>query len=247
MKNFAILETETSNKKIIEELEQFVNLHVFSKPIESVTYYLQVLDDRVQLIKISKSEIIGPVWVDFLSPKWMFKLKTLSKNQPLFKSIGSSKNIFDLTAGLGEDTFCFLSKGFKVTAFEKNPIVYSLLKNGFDRLRNNNKWAPIIEQNLKLIYADSLEFIVKTNERPEAIYIDPMYSEVGEALPKKEMVILREILASDNNIENLLQTSLRVATKRVVIKRSLKSKYLSLAPTHSFAGSTTRYDMYSVT
>jgi 16S rRNA (guanine1516-N2)-methyltransferase len=67
--------------------------------------------------------------------------------------------------------------------------------------------------------------------------------EEKSAKPKKEMAFLREILSVTKNIEELLEISLRSATKRVVLKRPHGSEAIG-APSHSFESKLVRFDMY---
>jgi 16S rRNA (guanine1516-N2)-methyltransferase len=83
-------------------------------------------------------------------------------------------------------------------------------------------------------------------ERPEVIYLDPMYPESGKtAAKRKEMRLFRELLGDDLDAAELLELARKQAKRRVVVKRPLKAAALSSAkPSARLKGTTTRYDLY---
>src|SRR5262249_53909831 len=147
----AILIDESSSKSILKEAEEFLKIPVVSKVEEHISYYVKIVKDRVQLTKASGVSIE----VDFLSAKWNFKMRTLSKSQPLFKAVGFADQIviLDATLGMGEDAFSFLVKGARVTGVEKNPFIYFMVKNGFERLVQESKFSHL-KENIELVHED---------------------------------------------------------------------------------------------
>lgn len=188
-----------------------------------------------------------PIEVDFLSGEWEFKVKTLGKNQMIFKAIGLDKTppqIVDATAGFGQDTFSFLSKGCKVTAIEENPYIYLLLKNGLELAVETKKWSHLAGK-FTVINAEAIQYMKENKIKPDVIYLDPMYSEISDkAKSKKEMEFLKEFLKPRDNSQSLLDFALVSARERVIIKRPAQAPSLNPKPTHSFQGRSTRYDMY---
>jgi len=85
-------------------------------------------------------------------------------------------------------------------------------------------------------------------ERPEVVYLDPMYPHTGKsALQKKEMRLFRRLVGDDEDVPRLLQAALGCATKRVVVKRPRTAPpVLELKPSLAIEGKTTRFDVYLV-
>ena len=88
---------------------------------------------------------------------------------------------------------------------------------------------------------------MKQNEKPQVIYLDPMFPQKKKSsLPRKEMVLFRSLVGDDTDSEELLQIALKTAKERVVVKRPLKSAPILKEPQHSFEGNSVRYDLYLV-
>lgn len=99
---------------------------------------------------------------------------TLSKvRMSVFNTLGSiiefeDKSFLDMFAGSGIMGLEALSRGFeKVTAIEKNKKVYNVIKSNFEKYKKEN--------DLKLIFGDSLNLCKKLTEKFDVIYIDPPY------------------------------------------------------------------------
>lgn len=170
---------------------------------------------------------------------------------------GKSPIILDLTAGLAGDAFILASLGCPVTMLERSAIVHLLIEDAIERAHLNDSFQSIITQGFKAIHSDAIAYIEcqlqKDVERPEVIYIDPMYPERKKsALVKKDMQILQRLHGSDDNAEQLLQAGLVFATKRVVVKRPthaspVKCKVAGFAtPSTSIKSKKTRYDIYAL-
>lgn len=185
--------------------------------------------------------------VDFLDGKFLFRLKTLSKNQPLFKALNISKKpkVLDATAGWGKDAVTFAYFGCEVLAFEENPVVYLLLKDGLDRAFGDKDFSSKIKGSIVLEFGNSREMLLKSPPVVDSIYIDPMYphEDTKSALPKKEILFLRDILPESSGLEELLRLAIQNTKKRVVLKRPVGSEIL-LRPTHSFTSKMVRFDLY---
>ena len=66
-----------------------------------------------------------------------------------------------------------------------------------------------------------------------------------KALPKKNMQFLRKIIKSDNNYEDLLNISRKLAKNRVIVKRPSYAKPLSHNKvTFSISNKNNRFDIY---
>ncbi len=75
---------------------------------------------------------------------------------------------------------------------EINPIVHALVEDGMIRARNSNNEDM---KRIELVLGDSREYLKKLKpwERPDVVYLDPMFPEKAKekSAVKKEMQILR--------------------------------------------------------
>ena len=130
---------------------------------------------------------------------------------------------------------------------ERSPIIAALLRDGLDRALSNNNTRPIAER-MQLRVGDATTIINQLAEQecPDVIYLDPMYPHRSKsALVKKEMRMLRALVGEDPDAPQLLETALRAARTRVVVKRPRLAEVLpGITPSHTLVGSTTRFDVY---
>src|SRR3546814_12450240 len=62
----------------------------------------------------------------------------------------------------------------------------------------------------------------------DIVHLDPMYPHRDkQALPQKEMQILRELTGSDPDADTLLRPALAIARRRVVVKRPSHAPFLA--------------------
>lgn len=211
---------------------------------ENQHYYLERSEAGV--LELRKNLSKEKISVDFLAGEFQQRLKTLGKSQPLFKAMAIEEGdaILDATAGLGKDALSFCHFGALVTAVEENPMVFSLLEDGLARALLHPLFKKKFGGKINLVQGSSLDFMKARKEKFNTIYLDPMYPhEEKSAKPKKEMAFLREILSETENIQELLEVSLKSATKRVVLKRPHGSEAIG-QPSHSFESKLVRFDMY---
>lgn len=201
------------------------------------------------------------VSVDFLSGEFLHRIKTSGKNQTLLRSVGVDKGVktvWDLTAGLGGDAAIMASCGLSVTGFERHPVVFCLLRDGWERFLTQHKNTAqtssselekkilSLAKNLELNNQEALTALSGVSEVwPDVIYFDPMYPvTIKSALPRKEMQLLEALVGPDNDQNEIFELALKRAKQRVVVKRPSSAPPLHEPVTHSFEGATTRYDMY---
>lgn len=196
----------------------------------------------------------GATMVDFVGGKMGYRNKNSGfKDQDIIKACGIKKgmrpSILDATAGLGRDGFVLAGTGCKVTLVERNPVIALLLEDGLMRAQQVEQTADIAA-NISLHCEDSSKFIngIIDSERPEVIYLDPMYPHrTKSSLVKKEMRALRDVVGDDFDSDELLRAALEKATKRVVVKRPKGAEYLAdKKPSMSYDGKSTRFDVYLV-
>jgi len=174
------------------------------------------------------------------------------RNQPLGRAIGlkggTSPSVIDATAGLGRDAFVLASLGCRVTLIERSPVIAALLRNGLARGMEDPEAGKIIRDHMRLVEGDAVSYLTQLveHDRPDAIYLDPMYPHRGKAaLVKKEMRWLRRLVGDDLDAPRVLAIALGHARRRVVIKRPrLAPPVEGPQPTVAIAGENTRFDIY---
>lgn len=192
----------------------------------------------------------APISVDFLTGKVGHRRRFGGgSGQLIAKAVGVKKlelpTIVDVTAGLGQDAFILACLGCHVTMVERSETIAALLEDGLRRLFSNLDSGAL---KLSLVKLSAQAYLGQLKERPDVIYMDPMYPDTGNtALNKKEMRILREVVGEDLDAEDVFQLALRKAKKRVVVKRPRKGgRLVSREPDVEFLGKSSRFDLYLI-
>lgn len=171
------------------------------------------------------------------------------KNQLIAKAVGIKSSyrpsVLDVTAGLGRDAFVLATLGCDVVMCERAKEIYDLLRAAMDRA-SQVEWFQ--QLSFRLIHANAIEYLSSIDWQPEVIYIDPMYPpKTKSALPKKEMILLREVVGDDGDAAALFDAARRVAKKRVVVKRARHAPTISEEkPSVVYEGKSSRFDVYLV-
>jgi 16S rRNA (guanine1516-N2)-methyltransferase len=176
------------------------------------------------------------------------------RGQAIAKAVGlrhgRCPNVLDITAGLARDAFVLASLGCKLHLVEQSPFVYALLDDGIRRGRSDATCAAILKNFINWVNADAIEYMhgIDSKNKPDVIYIDPMYPDRRKsALVKKDMQILQRLLSKDQNDAQLLMTALECAVKRVVVKRPLHAPALGDRQADTcICSKKTRFDVYLV-
>ena len=169
------------------------------------------------------------------------------RNTPFSKAIGLAKQkdllVLDTTAGLGRDAFIMASLGATVIACERNDYLFQLLQDGLKRAQEQ---YPDICARITLLPQDAIDFLADNTQQFDVIYCDPMFPQRQKsALVKKEMRVLKDIVGSDLDSTELLQSALAANCKRVVVKRAKTSPPVTeQSPSLAFSGKSNRFDVY---
>ncbi len=205
-------------------------------------------------LQATGSKAPGPVAVDFVHGRAAHRRRYGGgRGQPLARAIGlkqgAAPKIADLTAGLGRDAFVLATLGCRIDLVERVPLVAALLENGMARAAHDPEVASTIAR-MHLHWSDARQWLMSTDaqQRPDVIYLDPMYPPRGKsALVKKEMQLFHGLIGADPDAPALLALALQRAGKRVVVKRPrLASPLAGCAPGFVIASPNTRYDVYPV-
>ena len=174
--------------------------------------------------------------------KWV----PLKPGQPLRKAVGykgQPLKILDLTAGWGQDAWLLAGLGCEVTAIEKNKLIFAFLN-----FLNKNPDPEV--GKLKFILDDSLHYLktVKTDNKPDVIYMDPMFQPNKKAASGKALWILQQITTADEkNITELFEEALKKSRKRIVVKRGKRERPFKGPLLCSFSGRAIRFDVFAPT
>lgn len=203
-----------------------------------------VVDDKdLQLKLFWQSD--APLFSFSLVDQYSFhqKKKYSLKSEPLARALGTKYLqdllVLDATCGTGRDLCLMLSFGVqKLTAYERHPLVYCLLKYQWQQLQ---ELLPKRELELKFGSVEALEDPSST-----LIYFDPMYPEKKKksSLSRKEMEYFKILVGEDGDAEDFLGHLFSLKPKRLVAKRPLKASAWKIKATDSFSGKSTRYDLF---
>lgn len=190
----------------------------YQRYLNDVTgYTLWVTEKSITLQKNDRS--LGPLSIDVLTGPLARRCRLASKkNESLIRAIGArgGKNIsiIDATAGLGTDAFVLASYGYQVTVVERHKVCAILLSDAIERA---NK---VLTLDLRLVYGDAIDIMKNLTNKPEVIYLDPMFPEkTKSAQVKKGMQYLQEIIGHDIDSQQLLIQAMHSAKDKVVVKR----------------------------
>lgn len=185
---------------------------------------------------------------DFTSIDLRTGAGNLSRRQPLARAVGrAAKRVLDATAGLGHDAALLALMGYDVTAVERSPIVGALLRDGLERAMTDERYRAAIGGRLRVIVGDARDVLRTMDERPDALYVDPMFppKRKASALAKKSIRLLRRLVGDDPDAAELVDAALDRSVPRVVVKRPTHAPPLRPDPVVSFPGKLVRYDVYA--
>lgn len=196
----------------------------------------------------------GPVYVDFVGGAVGHRRRFGGgRGQLIAKAVGIKKgfipDVIDATAGLARDAFVLAQLGCSVRLIERSPVVAELLRDGLDRAVGVDEVGDIV-QRMHLLANDACDVLLALSQeqKPDVVYVDPMYpGREKTALVKKEMRLFQRLIGKDLDAPALLNAALAVAKKRVVVKRPSKADAIAgPSPDVVYKGKSTRFDVYFV-
>lgn len=170
------------------------------------------------------------------------------RNQLLARAVGLHKlreqTVLDATAGLGRDAFTLAALGAEVTLVERQPLLATLLRDARERTLADPQWHDAARR-IQIVEADAAT-VLAGGQHWDVVHLDPMYPHRGkQALPQKEMQLLRELCGSDADAGALLLPALAACRRRVVVKRPAHAPFLAdRPPSFQLKGTQARYDVY---
>lgn len=222
-----------------------------AQPPPGCVAWLCYRDGRLQLQPVERSQS-GPICVDFCAGASAHRLQGGAELvvQALRGRSRQPLSVLDATAGLGRDSFVLAGRGLRVHMLEREPVIAALLADGLERARSAAD--PRIADTVALLSLENSDAVaycaaLAPEQRPDAIYLDPMFPATEKsALVKKEMRLFQQVLhgAVDDGAA-LLPAARAVARRRVVVKRPRKAEPLAGAkPDYSLEGRAVRFDVY---
>lgn len=188
--------------------------------------------------------------INFTNKNIKYRLRASSiKKETIARAAGLKTNtqpiIIYATAGLGRDAFIIAGLGFHIYLLERCPLIHALLSDALTR-RYDDPTITQIVQRMKLIQANSIDFLTQPDTQADIIFIDPMFPQCNKsALPQKAMQIFHDVVGQDTDANQLLAAAMACASQRVVLKRPRLAVPLSLnPPDFSLPGKSCRFDVY---
>ena len=140
--------------------------------------------------------------------------------------------VLDATGGMLGDSLLIYAIGVEsLTVCERHPIPAVLILNAM-------KFTKV---NISFNFCSAIEL----DEEFDVIFYDPMYTDKNvKTNAKKEMMIFRDLIGADLDSSEMALKLRDKASKRLVIKRSVKGASLISKPDITFKGKSTAYDVY---
>lgn len=220
----------------------------------SILALVQCEDDqgqlRIELRKLDEAKL-GAVYVDFINGALAHRRKFGGgRGEAIAKAVGIKKaylpNVIDATAGLGRDAFVLAALGCQIRLVERHPVVRLLLEDGLQRAYADAEIGEMMQRNMRLLDVKHIAELDPMSDFADVVYLDPMYPHKQKsALVKKEMRVFQHLVGGDLDADNLLAPALRLAKKRVVVKRPDYADFLAqVAPQFSRETKSHRFDIY---
>ena len=129
--------------------------------------------------------------------------------------------------------------------YERNPIIYELLRDTINRALEIPELAPIVER-MELFHGDSIEAMKQLETPPDVILLDPMFPERQKsALVKKKLQMIQKLESPCLDEVELIKTAMNARPKKLIIKRPPKGPYLAgIKPDYSNEGKAVRFDCF---
>ncbi len=244
----AILCSESSDIEKLEALAQRLMVPLYSTvdKFASEDFFLTWRDSRLKLLD---RELLkkGGLFVDIEPRAGEQRSWPAPKEGALAQAIGrKTKTVVDTTTGWAQDSLHLFRMGYEVSCIERSPIMLALLADAFSRLEQLDWMQRLHLSAPELLAGNAIEVLAHLDEPPDCVYIDPMFppKRKKSALPKKSMLILRDLLGDDKDRTTLFEVAMQMTAKKVVVKNPSYAEPLGGKPSVSFGSKLLRYDVY---
>ena len=213
------------NDDLKSDLEEIQKLQVS----DDITLHIA---DKVFLSWDSDPKL-KPLCFDFLSDKLIYRISHGGKHKEnVARAVTSGLShpvVFDATAGMGRDSFILQCAGCSVYMFERNPVIWLLLRDALTRA-SSSPFFKDLPNGLPSLMPCGEACRYQGDVVPDVIYYDPMFPDRKKsALVKKEMRIFKALLFRPDLIFKLMGY---VGADLIEAVRSFDA----LAVTHHHAG-----------
>ena len=149
----------------------------------------------------------------------------------------------DATAGLGEDSFFLAAAGFHVTLYERNPVIYALLRDALERAARDPRLADIAAR-MTAVHGDSIAEMPKADPAPDVVLLDPMFpARQKSALVKKKLQMIQKLEFPCLDEAEIMRSAMEARPRKLIIKRPPKGPHLAgIKPDHAIEGKAVRFD-----
>lgn len=232
-------------------IQKYKNRYSLEPFTEGEGAFLTCKEDQIGILK-GKQKLIT---VDWTEESLLKRFAQTSAKEILIQALWSKKSkptvLYDMTTGMGTDSF-IASKFFqKLILVERNPIMHLLLQDGLRRALAHDK-ASKFAQKVTLLHADSQVVlsgnIEKNLPKPEVIYFDFMF-ENKKTQSTKNMEMLRALESQEGLHDESLQQRTLIETAiqtsaRVVLKAKRLPLVLTMAPKKVYSGKVVDYFVF---
>ena len=232
-----------------ERAENLCQLNAFtlSDCVLEAGFQLVLDGEGLQLFNRSEPKQ-KPIKVDFVGGANDHRRKYGGgKGQAIAKAVGikgaERPSVIDGTAGLGKDAFVLAGLGCSVTLVERHPVVRALLQDGLERAWQDPQIGEWMQE--RMLLSEHLH-IRDVTDGADVVFLDPMYPHREKsALVKKDMRAFQSLVGSDLDADELYEPAIKLADKRVVVKRPDYAEPLAgVKPTMSIDTKKNRFDVY---
>ena len=162
------------------------------------------------------------------------------------KTKDTDPRAIDATAGMGEDALLLAAFGYEVTLFEQNAVIAALLRDAMERAEKHPILGEIVGR-MHLIEGNSVEYLSGCTEKPDLIYLDPMFpARQKSGLINKKLQLIQKLENPCMEEALLLEAAIKAEPKKIIIKRPLKGACLAgKEPSYTIKGKAIRYDCFA--
>ncbi|MBQ7777533.1 MAG: class I SAM-dependent methyltransferase [Oscillibacter sp.] len=159
------------------------------------------------------------------------------------KGVDGPLTAVDATAGLGEDSLVLAAAGYCVRMYERNDVIYELLRDAVERARKTPELAEIAGR-MEVLHGDSAGAMAALDTPPDIILLDPMFpARQKSALVKKKLQMIQQLETPCTDEASLLLAAAKAKPRRLIIKRPPKGPFLAgVKPDYSISGKAVRFD-----
>ena len=214
-------------------------------------FFLEFKEECLQLgYRMNNRTVM--VRVDFTQGPMRYRLQFARGREAIGRAAGIKKgfrpDIVDATAGLGRDAFILAALGCRVHLIERSVVIAALLEDGLRRACVDPRIGTWAAERLSLSCGDITRGNTCFPFVPDAVYLDPMFPvRQKSSLVKKEMKVLQDLLGQEMDADRLLSPALRIARKRVFVKRPAEAGHLDgKSPDSIILTARNRFDIYLV-